>query len=143
MGVALLPTRDEERELHRQLLAGDKVAVSRLAVDYYEPLLAALRAKARRDVSDDEIADAASETWTTFAKDPTGFDPSRPLLPFLTYMAKRDLDNLVAKRDRRRKREDRSHSVELLPGRGIDPGDGHADDVAHRASASAPSCCRP
>jgi hypothetical protein len=128
-----LPTREEEIDLHRRLLAGDETAVSDLAVRYYEPLLAYLRAKSSRKLPDDVFADAATQAWMSLAKNPGSCEHS--LWGLLTYIAWLDLKNVLAKRDRRRKRENPTEHVELFPERGIDPKEAERQaDVALRVA---------
>ena len=128
-----LPTREQELDLHRRLLAGDETAARDLASFYYEPLLKHLRRTSERRVSDAQIADAASKAWMSVSKKPGSLEETKSLWGFLTFVAQRDLLNVVAKDDRRRKREKSQDSVELLPDRGIDPKKAEQQDEAAHA----------
>ena len=114
-----LPTREEEQELHRRLSAGDKTAISDLAAHYYEAIIDHLRRTNKKYVSDDEITNAAFETWDSISKNPRQCDPAKSLWSFLKLAAQRDLMNILAKQKRRRKHEVAFEHVEQFPDRGI------------------------
>jgi hypothetical protein len=128
-----LPTRDEEIELHRRLLAGDETAARDLAHFCYEPLLAHLRRTSPRRVSDDQIADAAAKAWMDVSKAPGSLEQTKSLWGFLVYVAQQDLKNVVAKVERRQRRESREKVVELLPDHGIDPEEAELQEEGRRA----------
>ena len=128
-----LPTREQEVALHYRLLAGDETAARDLANVFYEPLLAHLRKTSPRRVSDDQIAEAAFEAWSSLTKNPGNLERTKSLWKFLIHIAKCDLLNVVAKDDRRRKHEKSQQAVELLPDRGIDPKESERQEEAAQA----------
>jgi RNA polymerase sigma factor (sigma-70 family) len=118
MSAPSLPTREKEQELHRRLLDGDKTASAALADAYYERLLAYLRRRNARSVSDDLIANAASQTWMNLCKNPGSYDGKRSLWTFLRMSAQGDLVNELNKEMRRRRYIDSKVDVEQWSGDG-------------------------
>ncbi len=113
-----LPTREQEQELHRRLLEGDKTASVDLAEGYYNPILDYLRRRNSRRIPEDMLVDAAAQTWISFSKNPRSYDGKGSLWAFLRMSAQRDLINVLNKETRRRRRLDPNTHVEQLPGNG-------------------------
>jgi hypothetical protein len=132
MAGAALPTTQQEQDLHRRLLAGDKLAMSDLAQAYYEPLLAYLRGRNARHVAQDLLADAASQAWEALCKDPRAFDGTGSLWKYLQMSAQGDLRNLLAKEQRRHDKHSGA-AVEHLP---ADGRNGVDEIVAEREEAA-------
>jgi RNA polymerase sigma factor (sigma-70 family) len=118
MTTPSLPTREQEQELHRRLLEWDKLAPLDLADAYYSPLLDYLRRRNLRQVPEDMLADAASETWVSLCKNPKSYDGKGSLWAYLRMSAQRDLMNTLAKETRRRRHIVAQVDVEQLPGNG-------------------------
>src|SRR5437588_505384 len=118
MTAISLPTREQEQELRRRLLAGDKTAPSDLAEAYYVALLNFLRGKNAKRVTDDQIGDAVSETWASLCKNPASYDGTRSLWAYLRMSAKGDLRNVLAKETRRRRHVKTVENVEQFQGNG-------------------------
>jgi hypothetical protein len=113
-----LPNREQELSLHRRLFDGDPVASADLASSYLNPLIAQLSKQNR--VADDLIEEAAEEALVSLIKNPGSFNASRnksdrPLFAYLLMSARRDLQNLLARENRRRCRFVRLESVEHSP----------------------------
>lgn len=115
-----LPTPEQERDLHRRLLANDKTASADLAVAYHEAIILFLRQKNDARLSEDLFEDAAADTWESMCKSPASYDGSGSLWSFLCRSAQCDLRNRLAAETRRRKRISCDESVEQLPDDGID-----------------------
>jgi RNA polymerase sigma-70 factor (ECF subfamily) len=130
MAASSLPTREQEQELHRRLLEGDKTAIYDLADAYYDALLHYLRNTNAKRLSEELLADAASTTWLSLSKKPSAYDGKGSLWAYLQMSAQRDLINALAKETRHRQREKTSENVELLCGNGKSAGD--EDETAER-----------
>jgi len=111
-------TREQELDLHRRLAEGDPVASAQLAEAYLQPLIDFLKGISDRRVPQEFIADAAGDAWLSLVKKPESFDPERnpgelPLWAYLKMAARRDLQNILKKEQRRKKATHSLESVEL------------------------------
>ena len=103
--------RDTEREeyvrqLHSRLLQQDPVAPSEFAETFLNELVRRLRAKASSGYDETLLLDAASDALLDYVKHPSKFDPSKSaILTYLTMAAYGDLLNMIAKEQRRQRRE--------------------------------------
>jgi RNA polymerase sigma factor (sigma-70 family) len=102
-------TLDEELDLHRRLIDGDPVASAQLAEAYLDRLIDFLKATNDRSIPREFIADAAGDALVSLIKKPASFDPGRnsgelPLWAYLKMAAKRDLQNILNKEQRRKKK---------------------------------------
>ncbi len=129
MAASSLPTSEQEQELHRRLLAGEKTAPADLAEAYHPAILEFLRKKNPRRLDDDLIADAAFETWASLCKKPTSYDGKGSFWSFLQLSAQRDLLNRLAKETRHRRHYKTGEAVEQWPVVGIALRDDRTDDL--------------
>ena len=102
-----LPTREQELDLHRQLVEGDPVAPSRLARILLPLLIDFLRQRNDRSISQVLIDEAAGLAIALLAKSPTKFDPDRakgdhPLFSYLKMSSQGDLQNALKSEERHR-----------------------------------------
>jgi hypothetical protein len=102
--LSSLPSVEEERALHASLLAGDRVAPSRIAEHYYEWLWHELW---RRNVGRypqltmDDCQTAAGDALVAYFRAPTKYDPERSRLPvYLRMVAEGDLRNALRSQSR-------------------------------------------
>lgn len=138
MDATELPSREQEEDLHRRLLAGDKTASVDLAEAYYAALIEYLRRKNSRRLPNDQLADAVYQTWESLCKNPRTFNGSTSLWSFLCMSAHRDLKNLLAKEQRRARHENPSESVELWPDDGnVENSEDDRITLAHEIAAYA------
>ncbi|MBA7606713.1 hypothetical protein ES703_13863 [subsurface metagenome] len=94
------------RQLHTRLLQQDPVAPSEFAASFLDELARRLRAKAGSSYEDTLILDAATDALLDYVQHPSKFNPSKSaLFTYLTMAAYRDLLNMIAKEQRRQRRE--------------------------------------
>ena len=115
------------RQLHTRLLQLDPVAPADFAEAFLDELVRRLRAKAGSGYEETVIQDAATDALMDYVQHPSKYNPRKSaLLTYLTMAAYRDLLNIIAKEQRRRRREVPLQVVEeTLNGRNniVEPGD--------------------
>jgi hypothetical protein len=128
MTSAPLPTREEERELHRRLLDGDRTVSVDLIGAYVLPLSAWLREQNHQALQDDLLFDVVYLLLESLCVRPAQYKPEHSLWSFLKMSARDDLRNLLAKLGRRAGRR-----VDLkLVEESADGGNSLEDDPAFR-----------
>lgn len=108
-------TRREEYalQLHTRLLQQDPVAPAEFAEAFLDELFRRLRAKAGSGYEETLLQDAATDALLDYVQHPSKFKPHKSaLLTYLTMAAYRDLLNMLAKEQRRRRREVPIEAVE-------------------------------
>jgi RNA polymerase sigma-70 factor (ECF subfamily) len=112
--------RDEyARQLHTRLLKLDPIAPAEFAESFLEELIRRLWAKAGPGHEETLIRDAATDALLDFIQHPSKFNPKKSaVLTYLTMAAYRDLLNMIAKKQRRRRREVSLQVVEETLNRG-------------------------
>jgi hypothetical protein len=109
-----LPTREQELELHRRLLAGDPVATSDLADAYIEHLMHWISERHPRAPEDLQY-DCVEGALFNLMKNPASYNAERlSLVAYLRMSATGDLRNLCKARRRRQAKETACEHVELL-----------------------------
>lgn len=94
------------RQLHTRLLQQDPVAPSEFAASFLDELVRRLRAKAGPGYEDTLLLDAATDALLDYVQHPSKYNPSKSaLFTYLTMAAYRDLLNMIAKEQRRQRRE--------------------------------------
>ena len=94
------------RQLHTRLLQLDPVAPADFAEAFLGELVRRLRAKAVSGYEETVIQDAATDALMDYVQHPSKYNPRKSaLLTYLTMAAYRDLLNMIAKEQRRRRRE--------------------------------------
>ena len=94
------------RQIHARLLQLDPVAPAEFAEAFLYELVRRLRAKAGSGYEEALLHDAATDALIDYVQHPSKFNPRKSaLLTYLTMAAYRDLLNMVAKEQRRRRRE--------------------------------------
>jgi len=94
------------RQLHVRLLQLDPVAPAEFAEAFLDELVRRLKAKAGSGYEETLLHDAATDALIDYVQHPSKFNPRKSaLLTYLTMAAYRDLLNMIAKEQRRRRRE--------------------------------------
>lgn len=94
------------RQIHARLLQLDPVAPAEFAEAFLDELVRRLRAKAGSGYEETLLHDAATDALIDYVQHPSKFNPRKSaLLTYLTMAAYRDLLNMIAKEQRRRRRE--------------------------------------
>jgi RNA polymerase sigma-70 factor (ECF subfamily) len=101
------------RQLHARLLQLDPVAPAEFAEAFLDELVRRLRAKAGSGSEETLLHDASTNALLDYVQHPSKFNHRKSaLLTYLTMAAYRDLLNMLAKEQRRRRREVPLQSVE-------------------------------
>jgi RNA polymerase sigma-70 factor (ECF subfamily) len=101
------------RQLHARLLQLDPIAPADFAEAFLDELIRRLRAKAGSSSEETLLHDAATDALLDYVQHPSKFNSRKSaLLTYLTMAAYRDLLNMLAKEQRRRRREVPLHAVE-------------------------------
>jgi DNA-directed RNA polymerase specialized sigma24 family protein len=94
------------RQLHARLLELDPVAPAEFAEAFLDELVRRLEAKAGPSYEETLLHDAATDALVNYIQHPRKFNPRKSaLLTYLTMAAYRDLLNMIAKEQRRRRHE--------------------------------------
>ena len=94
------------RQLHSRLLQQDPVAPSEFAETFLDELVRRLRGKAGPGYEETLLKDAAIDALLDYVQHPSKFDPNKSaILTYLTMAAYGDLLNMIAKEQRRKRRE--------------------------------------
>jgi len=100
-------------QLHTRLLQQDPVAPAEFAEAFLDELFRRLKAKAGPGYEEALLQDAATDALLDYVQHPSKFKPHKSaLLTYLTMAAYRDLLNMLAKEQRRRRREVPIEAVE-------------------------------
>jgi RNA polymerase sigma-70 factor (ECF subfamily) len=104
---------EHARQLHARLLQLDPVAPAEFAEAFLDELVRRLRAKAGPGYEETLFHDAATDALIDYIQHPSKFNPRKSaLLTYLTMAAYRDLLNIIAKEQRRRRHEVQLQDVE-------------------------------
>jgi hypothetical protein len=125
-----MPPADWWKTIHERIAGGDPTATAELAENTLDLLCTHLKCKFPALHDQDYIDDAAVEALMSYMKRPGQYDPhQRGLRGFLEMAAEGDLRNILAKEQRRKKRDRRESRVEIGEIAGKEPsGEGMTED---------------
>ena len=101
------------RGLHQRLVEGDPLAPSELVESFMGELVNRLSGRLRKTVDDVLVQDAVTDALLAYVQEPTKYDPTKSrLLSYLSMSAYGDYLNMVAREQRRTRRQVPIENVE-------------------------------